>query len=62
MGGLGTPELLIILAALMLLFGGKKLPGLMRGLGKGVKDFKNAKDGILKPASLTDIPKENKAN
>ncbi|MDB5121761.1 MAG: tatA [Sphingobacteriales bacterium] len=61
MGGLGTPELLIILVAVMLLFGGKKLPELMRGLGKGVKDFKNAKDGILKPTSVTDIPKESQA-
>jgi sec-independent protein translocase protein TatA len=42
---LGTPELLIILAVVLLIFGGKKVPELMRGLGKGVKEFKDAKDG-----------------
>lgn len=61
MGGLGTPELLLILAAAMLLFGGKKIPELMRGVGKGIKEFKNAKDGILEPVSVSDIPKENQA-
>jgi len=37
---LGTGELLIIAFALLLLFGGKKIPELMKGLGKGVKSFK----------------------
>ena len=40
----GGPEWLIILAIVLLLFGGKKLPGLMRGLGKGIKEFKDAKN------------------
>jgi len=40
----GGPEWLIILAIILLLFGGKKLPGLMRGLGKGIKEFKDAKN------------------
>ncbi len=43
--GMGTQELLIILAVVLLIFGGKKVPELMRGLGKGVKEFKDAKDG-----------------
>ncbi|MDT3404099.1 Sec-independent protein translocase subunit TatA/TatB [Mucilaginibacter terrae] len=43
MGGLGTPELILIVAAILLLFGGKKLPELMRGLGRGVKEFNDAK-------------------
>lgn len=38
--GLGTQELIIIVVALLLLFGGKKIPELMRGLGRGVKEFK----------------------
>lgn len=42
--GLGTPEIIIILVVVLLLFGGKKIPELMRGLGKGVKEFKDAKD------------------
>lgn len=43
--GLGAPEIIIILVVILLLFGGKKIPELMRGLGKGVKEFKDAKDG-----------------
>jgi sec-independent protein translocase protein TatA len=42
--GLGTPEIIIILVVVLLLFGGKKIPELMRGLGRGVKEFKDAKD------------------
>ncbi len=43
---LGTPsgyELLIIVFAILLLFGGKKIPELMRGLGKGIREFNSAK-------------------
>ncbi|MBK7909799.1 twin-arginine translocase TatA/TatE family subunit [Candidatus Pollutiaquabacter sp.] len=39
------PELLLILAGILLLFGGKKLPELMKGLGRGISEFKKAKDG-----------------
>ena len=45
--GLGGPELIMIGVVVLLLFGGKKLPELMRGLGKGINEFKNAKDGVL---------------
>lgn len=45
-GGLGTGEIVLIVLALLLLFGGKKIPELMRGLGKGVKEFKDGKDGV----------------
>ena len=41
-GGLGTSELLLIVFALLLLFGGKKLPELMRGMGRGIRDFRDA--------------------
>ena len=41
-GGIGTSEILLIVFALLLLFGGKKLPELMRGLGRGIRDFKDA--------------------
>ncbi len=40
MGSIGMPELLIILVVVMLIFGGKKIPELMGGLGKGVRSFK----------------------
>ena len=39
--GLGAPELLLIAMVVLLLFGGAKIPELMRGLGKGVKSFKD---------------------
>ena len=39
---LGAPELIVIVVLVLLLFGGKKIPELMRGLGKGIKEFKNA--------------------
>ena len=46
MGKFGLTEILIIVAVILLLFGGKKIPELMRGLGKGMKEFKDGKDGI----------------
>jgi len=39
--GVGTPEVLVIALLVLLLFGGKKIPELMKGLGKGVKNFKD---------------------
>ena len=42
MGRLGVTEILVILAIVLLLFGGKKIPELMKGLGTGIKEFKNA--------------------
>jgi sec-independent protein translocase protein TatA len=42
LGGIGTGELLLIILAILLIFGGKKIPELMRGMGKGVKEFKDA--------------------
>jgi len=40
-GGLGATEIIIIALVVLLLFGGKKIPELMRGLGKGVRSFKD---------------------
>ena len=45
LGMLGGQELIIIALILLLLFGGKKIPELMRGIGKGVKEFKDASSG-----------------
>ena len=42
MGRFGLTEILVIVAMILLLFGGKKIPELMKGLGSGIKEFKNA--------------------
>ena len=54
MGIFGIGEILIILAIVLLLFGGKKIPELMKGLGQGMKEFKDASKGETK----TDDKKE----
>lgn len=41
-GGLGTGELVVIAVILLIFFGGAKLPALMRGAGKGIREFKDA--------------------
>ena len=43
--GMGPTEIIVVLVIVLLLFGGKKIPELMKGLGKGMKEFKDAKDG-----------------
>jgi sec-independent protein translocase protein TatA len=45
MGKFGAFEIILILAVVVLLFGGKKIPELMKGLGKGIKEFKDASKG-----------------
>ncbi|MCQ2274646.1 MAG: twin-arginine translocase TatA/TatE family subunit [Bacteroidales bacterium] len=47
---LGTWEIIIIVLVVLLLFGGKKIPELMHGVGKGVKSFKDGMNGIEDPA------------
>ncbi len=47
-GGISTSEILLIVFALLLLFGGKKLPELMRGMGRGIREFKDAVDDVSK--------------
>jgi sec-independent protein translocase protein TatA len=60
--GLGTTELLLIGLVVLLLFGGKKIPELMKGLGKGVKSFKDGmkdmEDEINSPTPKKEEPKE----
>lgn len=43
---MGGGEMMLILIAILLLFGGKKLPELARGLGKGIREFKDASEGV----------------
>jgi len=46
LGVLGTNEIIIILVIVLLLFGGRKIPELMRGRGKGVREFNDAKSNV----------------
>ena len=45
---LGWMEIMLIVFVVLLLFGGKKIPELMRGLGRGVREFKEGKDNVRK--------------
>ena len=45
LGEVGPMQIILVLAIILLLFGGKKIPELMKGLGKGVKEFKDASKG-----------------
>ncbi len=45
MFGIGLPEIIVIAIVVLLLFGGKKIPELMNGLGKGVRSFKDGMNG-----------------
>ena len=48
-GGFGGPELIVLVVLVVLLFGGRKIPELMRGLGSGVKEFRQASKEIQEP-------------
>ena len=59
-GGIGLQEILLIALVVLLLFGGKKIPELMRGLGQGVKSFKEGmKEDISKPDDEKEQTKDN---
>ena len=59
LGNIGTGEIIIIALIVLLLFGGKKIPELMKGLGKGVKSFKDGVNGVEEPEIKADKePKE----
>lgn len=51
-GGLGMSEVLVIVLVVLLFFGGKKIPELMKGLGKGVRSFKDGMNDIEKDISM----------
>ena len=55
--GVGWGELLLIVLIITLLFGGKKIPELMKGLGKGMKSFKDGMNGIDEPEIKEDKEK-----
>ncbi len=45
MGRIGLPELLVVLAIVLVIFGAKRIPDVMRAVGKGIKELKNAVEG-----------------
>jgi sec-independent protein translocase protein TatA len=51
--GLGPTELVVIVLVVLLLFGGRKIPELMKGLGQGIKEFKDASKGVEKDPADT---------
>jgi sec-independent protein translocase protein TatA len=53
LGAVGVWEAVLIVVALLVLFGGKKIPELMKGLGQGVKEFKKAKDEGFEESNQT---------
>jgi len=57
LGPLGTGEIIIIAIVVLLLFGGKKIPELMKGIGKGVKNFREGVKGIEDDIKLDDTDK-----
>ncbi|MPT33837.1 MAG: twin-arginine translocase TatA/TatE family subunit [Flavobacterium sp.] len=58
MGKLGATEIILIVVVIALLFGGKKIPELMKGLGSGIKEFKNAAKDDQPSAPKKDETKE----
>ncbi len=60
LGVIGGPEIIVILLIVLVLFGGKKIPELMKGLGKGVKEYKKAMNGVEEDINniTEDTPKE----
>lgn len=60
LGNIGAGEVVLIALVVLLLFGGKKIPELMKGLGKGVKSFKEGMNEIEKDIKIDDTPKTEK--
>ncbi len=59
---IGTNEIIIIVVLALLLFGGKKIPELMRGLGRGVKEFKEGQKEDPSEEKPTNTPNQNTSN
>jgi sec-independent protein translocase protein TatA len=60
MGSLGAPEIILILVIILVLFGGRKIPELMKGLGKGMKEFKDAQNGESTTTTTTSTEEKPK--
>ena len=58
LGVVGPTQVILIIAIIVLLFGGKKIPELMKGIGKGVKNFKDGVKGLEDDIKLDDTDKK----
>ena len=58
LGNIGTPEILLIVLAVLILFGAKKIPDFAKGLGKGMKEFKKAIKEVEEDINITDDDKD----
>ncbi len=56
MGNLGATEIILILLVVLLLFGAKRIPEIARGLGKGIREFKDATNDIKRELTVADQP------
>ena len=61
-GGVGIQEILLVALIILLFFGGKKIPELMKGLGKGVKSFKDGLNEVEKEVKSTDETTKKEEN
>ncbi|HEX6913985.1 MAG TPA: twin-arginine translocase TatA/TatE family subunit [Chitinophagaceae bacterium] len=61
MGSLGMPEIIVIVIVILLLFGGRKIPELMRGLGRGIREFNDAKNNVRRELEEAPTEKETKS-
>lgn len=60
-GGLGVPELLILLLIVLLFFGAKRLPEIGKSLGEGIREFKDSIDGMEDDEGPREIPDDTKS-
>lgn len=60
LGAIGTQEVIGIIIVVLILFGGRKIPELMRGLGKGIREFNDAKNNVRREIEEGTSEQENK--
>jgi len=61
MGSLGATEIILIIIAILILFGGRKIPELMRGMGKGIREFNDAKNNVKREIEESATEKDNRS-
>lgn len=62
LGNIGTPEILLIVLAILILFGAKKIPEFAKGIGKGMKEFKKAIKEVEEDINMSDEENKEKSS